>query len=576
MEKKVLLILVWSLLSGSLYSQEGTPAFPTAEGYGKWVSGGRGGKVIHVTNLEDMNRFGQTTPGSLRAALSTPGSDPITIVFDTSGIIQLAAELRIKRSNVTIAGQLAPGDGICIRGGSVNLGGSENLIIRHIRFRLGLGSNNNFLPGACLNIENAGSFIIDHCSFSWSAEENIGVYNNQPFTIQWCISAEGLYDAGHGKGARGYGAVLGGEKATYHHNLLAHNNSRSPRFGTSDKNDRHVLIEYINNVNFNWGGANSTYGGENELGEAGSVSINFVNNYYKPGPAYPGTKKSNFVRPSYEVGIQGTYYTKWHVAGNIIEGEANQALNSDNWLGVDLGEYKDNVPEVTKEDLMADMHEVPYPIEIETAEEAYARVIDNSGAFPRDAFDARIISELKSGTATASGSWGGGGPYGIVDKPSDSGGYPTYSTYNIIEDQDGDGMGDYWEMANNLDPTDPEDRNQTSVEGYTFLEVYLNGLVGELTEGFVFPDPVYVEPETPLGVKSLKNQLQTHLNGNELAFSFAGNKYIKVSIYSLTGQPIIRRSIFADQSINLSGLTDGIYILLVESGPDIYRMKFKK
>lgn len=199
-----------------------TPAFPTAEGYGMWATGGRGGQVVEVTTLEDNPS--NPVVGSLRWAMKQHSGQPITIVFRVSGIIDLKGnDLRMKRSNVTIAGQTAPGDGICIKGGCVNLGGSRNLIIRHIRSRVGVLNDTvynpevaptsaDFIPGASLNIENGGNFIVDHCSFAWSAEENVGFYDNDNTTVQWCIFAEGLYDAGHGKGARSYGAVLGAKQ----------------------------------------------------------------------------------------------------------------------------------------------------------------------------------------------------------------------------------------------------------------------------------------------------------------------------------------------------------------------------
>ncbi len=570
-------ILLQAILYGmALNAHAQTLAFPTAEGYGKWVSGGRGGQVIHVTNLEDTDRRGGVIEGSLRAALKTPGSEPITIVFDTAGIINLSGEMRIQRSNVTIAGQSAPGDGICIKGGSVNLGGSENLIIRHVRFRLGVNDDGSFIGGACLNIENAGSFIVDHCSFSWSAEENIGVYNNQPYTIQWCISAEGLYNAGHDKGARSYGAVFGGAEATFHHNLLAHNYSRSPRFGTSDKNDLHVTLEYVNNVNYNWGRQNACYGGENEMGAGGSVSINFINNYYKPGPAYDGTKRTNFVRPSYEIGLQGTHYSQWYINGNKIEGSAHTGYDANNWLGVDISEYQENSPAaVTKDDLKSPQHTVPDPIDMESADDAYMSVIENVGAFPRDSMDLRIIEELKTGTATYSGTVNNGATHGIIDKPSDVGGYPTYRAYNIIADEDGDGMGDYWEVANNLATNDPEDRNQMTAEGYTVLEVYLNSLAGEYMEGFEYPDPEYTDKPPVLAIDGLAGTIEVALSGNLLQFSSKEKSIKKAEVYNLSGQRLIHQSMKGFHSLNLSGLSTGIYILVLSTDSGVSRYKFR-
>lgn len=567
--KFLFLVLIIILVFGAQSVAQTIPAFPTAEGYGKWVTGGRGGRVIHVTNLDDIDRRGNVIAGSFRAAMETPGSEPITIVFDVSGIIELGGEIRVKRDNVTIAGQTAPGDGICLKGASVNLGGSSNLIIRHMRFRVGTGDS--FIGGACLNIENAGSFIVDHCSFSWSAEENIGMYNNQPFTVQWCISAEGLYNAGHPKGARSYGAVMGGEKATYHHNLLAHNKSRSPRFGTSDKNDINVLIEYINNVNFNWGGQEACYGGENEIGAAGTVDINFINNYYRPGPAYPGTRVTHFVRPTYEVGLTGTYYTKWHIDGNYMEGSANESFNTDNWLGVNIEEYVANVPSVTKDDLKSERHEVPYPINIETAEQALQSVMQKCGALPWDAFDTRIMHELKTGTVTNGGT-------GIIDKPSDSGGYPEYKTYNLVEDKDQDGIGDYWEEANGLDPANAEDQKNLTSSGYTYLEAYINGIVGEQLANLVYPEPVYLLPEDTtteiLAVSSPDNPIKVYIDADRLYIKIHKGEPLKsFSIYNMGGQKI-QISQRNHESFDISTLAKGVYVVHVEANSGLYSVKF--
>ena len=229
-------------------------AFPGAEGYGKYATGGRGGRVIEVTNLKDQSRQGLTIEGSLRAALETEGTYPITIVFRVSGIIELDAELKSSRSNVTIAGQTAPGDGICIKDQSVKLSG-DNLIIRYMRFRPG---DETKAQVSCLNIENTNNIIVDHCSFSWSIEENMGMYDNHNTTVQWSILSESLYDSYHSKGARGYAAQWGGQKASYHHNLIACHNSRSPRINGSKSNDTVSLCDYRNNIIYNYANSHST------------------------------------------------------------------------------------------------------------------------------------------------------------------------------------------------------------------------------------------------------------------------------------------------------------------------------
>lgn len=486
------------MLSLSTTVMAQTLAFPTAEGFGKYASGGRGGEVVEVTNLLDD----PTTPpeGSLRWALKQHTGKPITVVFRVSGIIDLKGnDLRSNRSNVTIAGQTAPGDGICIKGGCVNLGGSRNLIIRHIRFRLGiLGDDatycpgtvdeSNFIAGASLNIENGGNFIIDHCSFSWSAEEVVGMYDNDHTTLQWCIISEGLYNAGHQKGNRSYAAVWGGKTATYHHNLLAHNYNRSPRFGATTKNDKQMLLDVINNVNYNFGKQNSCYGGDNRQGDEGLFQVNCVNNYYKPGPARDGSQKSYFVCASYcnpAQGSQGKSYGDWHIDGNYMEGTyaAEHDFNTNNYNAFDISAYQENVAGLTLDDMKSEYISVgEYAINIESAQDAYNSVLSKSGAFPRDSHDTRVLEETKNGTAQYYGSYNNGKVVGIIDKPSDSGGYPTYNTYNTITDDDHDGMDDAWETANGFDPTNAADRNTILKGGYTALEAYLCSLVGENIE----------------------------------------------------------------------------------------------
>lgn len=268
-------------------------AFPTAEGFGKYTSGGRGGQVVTVTSLADDG-----TEGTLRWAFEQYPDEPITIVFAVNGEIHLNNVLSVKRSDWTLAGQTAPGDGISIVGDKVNFGSSENFIIRNIRFRSGDGKQDQ----AC-GTENCSNYIFDHCAFGWSMEENMNTADSHFLTVQYSIVHEGLYDAGHAKGARGYGSQWGGSPATYHHNLLSGNDSRSPRFNGARGEDYVVFMEFANNVNFNWGRWNSVYGGENTAditsynGKNSVHECNFMNNYYKPGPQSPSN--SVFVAASY-------------------------------------------------------------------------------------------------------------------------------------------------------------------------------------------------------------------------------------------------------------------------------------
>lgn len=485
--RHLIIPVILTLISATLVAQQ-TPAFPSAEGYGMYAKGGRGGQVVAVTNLQDYLTTETPIEGSLRWALAQYPNEALTVVFRTSGVITLKSDLRVKRNNFTIAGQTAPGDGIVIRGGKVNFGGSTHLVLRHLRMRIGLRGDSAFIAGGSIGIENASNFIIDHCTFGWSGEENMTMYDNTLSTVQWCILHEGLYDAGHLKGARSYGSQWGGQTATYHHNLLAHNYNRTPRFNGARSNDARVLMDYINNVNYNWGKANSAYGGDIEGGTIyfpRTHRVNMINNYYKPGPARPGTSSSFFAQSSFSGAQKTDQIALWYMKGNVMEGSANTAKNVDNYVGLDASAYV--AKGINAAALRSDtIFPTLYPVATETALQAYESVLAKAGAFPRDTVDRRIVNEVRTGTASGKGT-STNNPFlnqakGIIDAPSAVGGYPDYNTYNTITDADTDGMDDAWETANGLNPEDASDRNRVTLSGYTALEVYLNSLVGETIE----------------------------------------------------------------------------------------------
>jgi len=554
-----------------------TPAFPTAEGYGMNATGGRGGRVVEVINLlDDANG---NTVGSFRWALKQYTSVPVTIVFRVSGVINLVSDLRASRtSGTTIAGQTAPGDGICVRGHKVNLGGSSNLIMRCMRFRIGLQGDTAFVAGGSLGIENSSNFIFDHCTFGWSGEENMTMYDNNLTTIQWCILHESLYACGHAKGARSYGSQWGGQTATYHHNLLAHNNSRSPRFNGARSNDLNVLIDFVNNVNYNWGKRNSCYGSDMDKPN-NTHRANMVNNYYKPGPAYPGTNSSYFTESSYQ-SVQGTTaIAKWYLSGNYMEGSANTAINADNTKGVNVSLYPASVQSLM---FTTSPFTVPYPVTTETAANAYLSVLEKAGAFPRDTVDRRIVNEVRTGTATgkgtsqkylnSDGSTYSNNPFynvtkGIIDNPLAVGGYPTYNTYNTIVDNDHDGMDDSWELAKGLDPTNAEDRNTLSSSGYTALEVYLNSLVGETIQ---FGPNNIVKNNYP-AIGFYPNPVIDKLN------IISPESICQYAVLDISGKCL--ENIYGSRitSINVCNLSKGIYLLALqtESGKKV-NLKFTK
>ncbi|MCC9137254.1 polysaccharide lyase family 1 protein [Pontibacter silvestris] len=414
-------------------------AFPGAEGFGKATTGGRGGKVYIVTNLNDSGA------GSLREAVSASGAR--TIVFAVSGTIALKSQLNISNSNLTIAGQSAPGDGICVRNYPVVVD-ADNVVIRYIRFRMG---DTKAVEGDALGGRKRKSIVIDHCSISWATDEVTSFYDNENFTMQWCLIAESLNESVHVKGAHGYGGIWGGMGATFHHNLLAHHNSRNPRFNGSryHKQPAKEVVDFRNNVIYNWAG-NSSYGGE-------EGNQNMVNNYYKPGPATPAVRTSRIVNPS-------SPYGKFYVAGNYVAGDAT--VTKDNWRGGVQGAPADEVKAAQPFNVLA------VPEQVATA--AYEQVLDNAGAsLHRDAVDERIVADVRAGTGNK-----GKNSNGIIDSQEDVGGWPELNSEPAPADADQDGIPDEWEKQNNLNPSKAADA-QYYKKGtpFTYLETYLNSLI---------------------------------------------------------------------------------------------------
>ena len=404
------------------------PAFPGAEGAGKWATGGRGGRVIEVTNLNDSG------PGSLREAIEAKGQR--IVVFKVSGTIELKNRLNINNPDITIAGQTAPGDGITLKGAALGVN-ADNVIIRYIRARLGDKNSESDAMGVSGN-----NIIIDHCTASWSVDETFSVGGNN-ITVQWCIISESLVNSIHKKGPHGFGGIWGGNNATYHHNLIAQHSSRNPRFGVgSSSNSTFLKVDFVNNVIYNWG-YNSVYGAD------GDCSVNMVNNYYKPGPDTRENVKSRIFDT-----IKQT--TKFYISGNYVEG--NSEVTADNWKGV-------NKLESNKSKLSQPIH-MPESVTTRSAEEAYKLVLENAGAtLPRrDAADARVVSDVKNGTGRN------------IDSEDEVGGYPVLVSEEAPADSDHDGMPDEWEKANGLDPANSEDGSYVGNDGYTNVERYINSI----------------------------------------------------------------------------------------------------
>ena len=446
------------------------PAFPGADGAGKYTTGGAGGKVYTVTSLADDG-----SEGTLRWAIRKEG--PRTIVFAVSGIIELTEPLKINHGDLTIAGQTAPGDGICLKNYTLGVS-SDNVIIRFIRSRMGADIKQKG-DDAMNGFTGHRNIIIDHCSMSWSTDECATFYDNRDFTLQWCIVSESLANSIHEKGKHGYGGIWGGQTASFHHNLLAHHTNRTPRLCGSRYTGKpeEERVELFNNVIYNYGSAYAGEGG----------SYNFLNNYYKPGP-YTSLKAScNRLFTAYaddgknenKKGTHGVFYFK----GNYIDPtcdrltekkrKAIMKVNEDNTAGLVVKD--DFAPK--SELLAAEAFDIAEHTTLQPTWDAYESVLLHAGAsYKRDKHDARIVDEVRRGTYTYEGSHGS--TLGIIDQPSDVGGWGEYRSMPAPADTDGDGMPDEWEKAHGLNPADSRDGAAYNLDPhYTNLEVYLNELV---------------------------------------------------------------------------------------------------
>ena len=444
---------VFGLAAKAPAAQTNVPAFPGAEGYGAQTVGGRGGQVIAVTNLDASG------PGSLKAACDAEG--PRIVVFRISGTIN--GDVKIKHDHITIAGQTAPGDGITIKG---NLAIDANdVVIRYLRVRTDH-------EGDALGGRYRKNIIVDHVSASWSSDEVFSLYHNENVTIQWCMITEACAKA---DGSHRFGGIWGNQHGTYHHNLIAHNDSRNIRWASGcGYND------YRNNVLYNWG-YESSYGGEaQQVGDRRSPpipfsTINMVANYSKPGPATRSDVKDRIAKPSARNSDDNG---SWYVADNYMDGSPE--VTTDNWKGMAGTGF-------TKLDAPWDA----MPIRQQSAKDAYLAVLDAAGCSSpkRDSIDVRIIEEVRTGTATH-------GRNGIITTPDDVSGWPTLQVAEAPQDSDNDGMPDEWELKFKLNAQDASDAAQDhDKDGYTNVEEYLNG-----TDPTVFVD--YSKPEN--NVNTLK------------------------------------------------------------------------
>ena len=439
--------------------QADIPAFPGAWGGGMYSFGGRGGKVYAVTSLDDAG------PGTFREACNTVG--PRVVVFNVAGTIHLKNRVRIRAPYITIAGQTAPGDGVCVRGATVCVD-THDVVIRHLRFRR--GETNVANRDDALGGNPVGNVIIDHCSASWGLDENLSMYRHMyrppggdkdlklptvNITIQWCVSSEALDTYNHS-----LGSTIGGHNSTFHHNLWACNAGRNPSIGMDGD------FNLVNNVIYNW--RHRTVDGGDQKSR-----YNIINNYYKPGPATnAGAIAHRVLRPDgRRPGPDKTLPREWgkaYVAGNVVAG--NDAVTKDNWAG-GVQTDGDDDPKVILPRVRADK---PFPmasVPVQSAAEAYEAVLEHVGATRprRDAVDRRVVELVRTRTAPA-------GKDGIITDVKQVGGYPAYRG-EPVKDTDGDGIPDWWEEKYGLNPNDPSDAaKDCNGDGYTNIEKYLNGL----------------------------------------------------------------------------------------------------
>lgn len=573
--KKILTSMAAALVSAAALAQ--APAFPGAEGHGRYVTGGRGGKVVHVTNLNDSGT------GSFREAVK---SSKRIIVFDVAGVIALKSDLKFA-DNITILGQTAPSPGITLRYYTVQPG--NNNIVRFLRIRRGQEKNINDGADATWQRNKTG-IIFDHCSFSWSIDEVASFYDNNNFTMQWCTVAESLTNPGHSKGAHGYGGIWGGKLASFHHNFVGHLMNRGPRFNGA----RYGWTGYTSNKDYDTYKWENTVQAENVdfrncvmynaqgtcYGGPGGGQINIVNNYYKAGPSQSlkGTTQNGIkvdVSTGKERGNQERitlvtvstssnsdknhpeFYemtSRYFINGNTTETTKGSVIKNKDWKGVSYDKgtytYNDEIYSADKKNLYGDAVEhktingvscvkikmdAPAPtgeVTTHSAAESFSKVLAYSGAsLYRDEIDARYMEEAKTGTAKYKGSITQSP--GIIDKVADVNGY-TEANFGTASrptdfDTDKDGIPDSWETANGLDPNDAADAltySLDSKEYYTNLEVYANSLVEDImkqgnADAESKVDEYYPAWKNPTGILQI-----TGSNPSEL---------VKVTYYSLNG-----------------------------------------
>ncbi|WP_207428809.1 polysaccharide lyase family 1 protein [Pedobacter sp. SYSU D00535] len=446
MRKFILFIIVFCGIVAQLQAQ--LPAFPGAEGWGRYSKGGRGGVVLKVTNLNDSG------PGSFREAVTQAG--PRIVIFEVSGTIDLTSPIEINSPYLTIAGQTAPGEGICLKRFPLKIHNTHDIIIRGIRVRPGTESGLIGSEIDALNIDNSENVIVDHCVFSWSVDEGINTWHGaRMISVQWCMMSEPLNHSIHEKGAHGYSGSIGGYKSSFHHNLLANGAARNPSIAGNNQAPT-VLLDFRNCVISNWGHRSC---------DGKPLSINLVNNYYKPGPATNEDVKRRIARidNAEKLGFSGL----WYVEGNYVEGYPEISANN-RAGGIDFEEG--TTPE---KNLRKQAFEVA-PVTTQSAREAYELVLKYAGYYPqRDSQEKRILEQIRTGKYSSSKN-------GLIDRVEQAGGWPELKQGKLPKDSDKDGMPDDWERKNGLNPANPSDAASIAASGYMNIESYINSLLPDI------------------------------------------------------------------------------------------------
>jgi hypothetical protein len=428
-------VLTVFMLSRFVWAE--VPAFPGAEGFGAQAKGGRGGKVLLVTSLEDKG------PGTLREACEAEG--PRIVVFRVSGLIDLKSDLRIRNPYITIAGQTAPGAGICLKTYCLNIKETHDVVVRHIRIRPGDVAGKELDGVTADKLENC---IFDHCSVSWAIDETLSVTQSKNVTVQWCLVSESLNKSLHKKGEHGYGSLVSGYDGgiTWAHSIYAHHKSRSPRAGATEGTPG-IIFDFRNNVIYDWS-LRAGYSGDSP------VRMNYVGNYLKPGPSTPNEKRGQ----AFALGAEAT---KVYMDGNQHEGAWFESCNQTRLL-VRGDRFSKDSP--ISGSVMNEPFPAP-PVATTCAAKSYEAVLNDAGAtLPRrDATDARIIEDIRSGKGH------------IINSQTEVGGWCEYASETPPQDTDGDGMPDDWETQHGLNPSDPADNaGDRDGDGYTNIEECIN------------------------------------------------------------------------------------------------------